>query len=172
MIREKKTKREVSGNMAFLVVIVVSVGIILLSSLVGYIQNAFGIKYLENIIYVVLIVVAFFLIKNYLTEYRYSFFDDELIVEKILGKRVTQIASIKIRTIEHFGKLTEIEWADKEMHVDYCDIHKRKAHAIKYVKNGETKVITFSPSEDLIFHIQKSMDSKDFDEVDEEKIII
>ena len=69
MIREKKTKKEASGNGAFLVVIGLSVFIIILSSLVGYIENRFGINGLENIIYVVLVVVAFFLIKNYLIEY-------------------------------------------------------------------------------------------------------
>ena len=171
MIREKKTKKEVTGNGAFLVIILLAVGIIAMSAVVGYIENRFGIKRLENIIYLLIIVVAYFLIKNYLTEYRYSFFDEELIVEKILGKKTTPITTIKTKEIVQFGVLSEIDWLDKEMNVDYCDINKRKAYAIKYVKKGETRVITLSPSAELIVNINKSMKSKDFDEVDKEKLI-
>lgn len=171
MIREKKTRKEVSGNMAFYVVILLSVGIILLSSLVGYIENNFGIQRLEYIIYAIIFVTAYFLIKNYLTEYRYSFFDNELIIEKILGKKVTRIASIKSREIEYFGKMSGADWDDKEIQVDYCDVNKRNAYAIKYIKNGVTKVLTLNPSNELIMHIQKSIDAKDYDDIDEDKII-
>ncbi len=171
MIREKKNKKELSGNRAFFAVILLSLSIIIMSSVVGFIENRFGIKNLENIIYLIIIIVAYFLIKNYLTEFRYSFIDDELIVEKILGKKVTPIATIKVKEIEHFGKLSEIDWLNKDMYVDYCDIHKRKAYAIKYIKNGETRVITLTPSEELIAHIKKSLESRDYDEVDEEKLI-
>jgi len=171
MIREKRTKKEVSGNRAFVVVILLSIGIIFLSSLVGYLQNQFGIMHLEKIIYVIVIVVAYFLIKNYLTEYRYSFFDNELIIEKILGKRTTQIATIKSRQIAFFGKLSEIEWDNKDMHIDHCDVSKKEAYVIKYVQHEMTKLLTLNPSEDLVMHIQKSVEAKDFDEVDEEKLI-
>lgn len=171
MIREKKTRREVSGNSAFIVMILLSVGIIILSTIVSYVQNTFGINHLQNIIYVILIVVAYFLLKSYLTEFRYSFFDDELIIEKILGKRITPIASIKSRDIEYFGKLADVDWTDKDLHVDYCDIYKRKAHVIKYNKKGEIMALTFSPSDELILHIQKSIEARDFDEVEEDKFI-
>jgi len=171
MIREKRTRKEVSGNMAFLVIIALSVGIIILSSLVGYIENRFGIERLEYIIYAIIFVTAYFLIKNYLTEYRYSFFDNELIIEKILGKQVTQIASIKSREIEYFGKISGADWDEKEIQVDYCDVNKRNAYAIKYKKTGVAKVLTLNPSEELILHIQKSIDAKDYDELDEDKII-
>jgi len=171
MIREKKTKKEVSGNMAFLVVIALSIGIIILSSLVGYIENSFGIEGLEYIIYAIIFVAAYFLIKTYLTEYRYSFFDNELIIEKILGKRVTQIASIKSREIEYFGKISGTDWDENELQVDYCDVNKRNAYAIKYIKGGITKVLTLNPSKELILHIQKSIETKDYDELDEDKII-
>ena len=171
MIREKKAKKQVSGNKAFLVVILLSVGIIILSTLVGFIENRFGIKRLENVIYIIVLIVAYFLIKNYLTEYRYSFIDDELIVEKILGKKTTPIVTIKTREIEHFGKLSDIDWVDKEMHVDYCDINKGRAYAIKYIQKNETKIITLSPSEELIMHIKKAIEARDYDEVVEEKLI-
>lgn len=171
MIREKKTRREVSGNMAFLVVIILSVGIIILSTLVGYIENKFGIQGLEYIIYVIIFITAYILIKSYLTEYRYSFFDNELIIEKMLGKKITQIASIKSREIEYFGKIIGTDWDENEIHVDYCDVNKRRAYAIKYVKNGVAKVLTLNPSEELILHVQKSIDAKDYDELDEDKLI-
>lgn len=171
MIREKKTRKEVSGNMAFLLVILLSVGIIILSSLVGYIENNFGIQRLEYIIYIIIFITAYFLIKNYLTEYRYSFFDNELIIEKILGKKVTQIASIKSREIEYFGKISGVDLNENELQIEYCDVNKRDAFAIKYVKSGVTKVITLNPSDELILHVQKSIDARDYDELDEDKII-
>jgi len=171
MIREKKTKREESGGAAFLTVVLLSVGIIFLSSLVGYIENRFGIERLENIIYLILIVVAYILIRKYLTEYRYSFFDDELIVEKILGKKITQVAIIKTREITYFGKLADTDWNDKEMHVDYCDVRKRNAYCIKYLREGAARALTMNPSEELIMHIQKALETRDFDELDEEKLI-
>lgn len=87
MIREKRTQRDVSSNKAFFIVILISICMIFLSSIVGYIQNTFGIRYLESIIYIIVVVVAYVLIKNYLTEYRYSFFDSEIIIEKMLGKK-------------------------------------------------------------------------------------
>ncbi len=171
MIREKKTKKEVSGNGAFLTIILLSVGIIFMSSIIGYVENKVGIKHMDYIIYILIVVIAYFLIKNYLTEFRYSFIDDELIVEKILGKRITPIVTIKTKEIEHFGKLSDIDWLNKDMHVDYCDISKRKAYAIKYSKNGEVRVLTLTPSEELVAHINKSLESRDYDELDEEKLL-
>ncbi len=171
MIRERKGKKDISGNSAFIIVILLSISIIFLSSMVGYIENKFGINYLENIIYVFLIVVAYFLIKNYLTEFRYSFFDDEFIVEKILGKKIIPIASIKIREVEYFGKLSDIDLSSKDIIVDNCDVYKKDAYAIKYLRNGERKAITISPSEELIIHIKKSLEARDYDEVEEEKIL-
>ena len=106
-----------------------------------------------------------------MTEYRYSFFDNELIIEKILGKKVTQIATIKSREIEYFGKISGVDLNETELQIDYCDVNKRDAYAIKYVKSGATKVVTLNPSDELILHVQKSIDARDYDELDEDKII-
>ena len=171
MIREKKTKKEVSGNRSFLVVIFLSFVIIFMSSFVGYIENTFGIKHLEKIIYVAIVVIAFFLIKNYLTEYRYSFFDNELIVERILGKKITPVATVKSREIEQFGKAPEVDINKKEIETFNCYVHKRAAYTIKFMQDEKAKAILFNPSEDLILQIKKSLEARDFDEVKEEKLI-
>lgn len=171
MIREKKTKKEASGNKAFLIVILISIGMIVLSSLVGFVESRFGILHLETIIYFIVIIAAYILIKNYLTEFRYSFFESELIIEKLLGKKVTPIATIKARDIQYFGKVSDTDWTDKEMHIDYCDINKRKSYAIKYIHDSIIKAVTLNPSEELIFQIQKALDTKHYEEVNEDKII-
>ncbi|MEX1378152.1 MAG: hypothetical protein AB1Z23_11865 [Eubacteriales bacterium] len=171
MIREKKTKKEVSGNRAFLVVILLSFVIIIMSSFVGYLENNFGIKHLEKIIYIAIVVIAYFLIKNYLTEYRYSFFDNELIVEKILGKKITSVATIKSKEIEYFGKASDTFINKKEIEIINCYVYKKNAYAIKFTQDDITKAILINPSEDLILQIKKSLEAKDFDEVEEEKLI-
>lgn len=171
MIREKVTQKSTSGNKGFLLVIALSVGIIVLSSIVGYIENTFDIKHLELIIYAILVFVSTVLIRRYLTEYRYSFLDDELIIEKILGNRVTPVVNIRTWDIEFFGHISDSDWKNDDIQITSCDIDKTNAYVIAYTKDEVKYAITFSPTENFIQQLQTAIDTIHYEQMEEDTII-
>lgn len=170
MIREKASNKDMSGKRGFYIIVAISVGTVFLSTIVGYIQKRFNINHLEWIIYGLLIVTAYIVIKRYITEYRYSFFDDELIVEQIIGKKIEPVASIRTWEIKYFGKISKAKWGDNTV-ITKCDVNKTGTYAIIYEKDGTEHVVTLSPSEELITQVKTAMDTLHYTEVNEDKII-
>lgn len=157
MIREKVTNKGTSGNKGFMLIVMVSASVILLSTIIGYIQNTFGIRHLEYIIYAGLIVFSIFLMRKYITEYRYSFFDDEIIIEKMLGNRITPVANIRTWNIQHFGKFSDSDWKDENLKVDFYDVERKDASVMVCKDHNGMRAIVFNPSVEFVDQLQKTM---------------
>lgn len=171
MIREKTARREASGSKKFLLIVIVSVVIFIMSAIVGYFQNTFKIYNLEIVIYVSLLVFIIVLIKLYFTEYRYSFFEDEIIIEKLLGKKITPLVSVRIWDITYFGPILDNNWQEDEMKIDSCDVSKKDVTLILYSNKGAKCALTFNPSKELISQVQRAIKNKDSNLISENEII-
>ena len=171
MIREKIASRQTSGSKRFLLVIIVSVVIFLMSAIVGYIERTFEIYNLEIVIYVSLFVLIIVLIKRYLTEFRYSFFEDEIIIEKLLGSKVTPLVSVRIWDIVYFGPIVDNTWREDEMRIDSCDVSKKDVTLLLYTNKGVKCAVTFNPSKELIEQVKRAMVNKHLNHISENETI-
>jgi hypothetical protein len=93
------------------------------------------------------------------TQYRYSLFDDELIIESILGKRITTVVDVFLWDIISFDKI--------ENRVVKNDIKITKTHNVSvqrmdkwvvvYKKDNEFFEVIFNPSNDFINQLQRAI---------------
>ena len=170
MIREIATRKGTSGYKGLLLIIAISVFIVAISSLIGFIENEFGIKHLEYIIYVILLALSFFVIQIFVTQYRYSLFDDELIFEKMLGKRITPVVDIFIWDILSFEK------NDSSEKVKIVKSYKLFADSankwfLTYKKDNEIYEAVFSPSDEFANQLVSAINNRQHKQEREPNII-
>lgn len=170
MIREIATRKGSSGSKGLLLIIVISVFIIAMSSLVGFVENEFGVKHLEYIIYVILFGLGYFIIQHIITQYRYSLFDDEIIFEKMLGKKITPIANIFIWDILVFEKANSSEKVKitKSFKL-YADSSNK--WSLTYKKGDEIYEAVFSPSNEFANQLIAAINNRQHKEEREPNII-
>jgi len=170
MIREVATRKGSSGYKGLLLIIAITVFIILMSSLIGYMENVFGIKHLEYIIYAMLLVLSFFVIQLFITQYRYSLFDDELILEKMLGKKITPVVNVFIWDILSFEKNNSSEKVKiAKSHKLYSE--NANKWSLIYKHNNEIYEALFSPSDEFVNQLLRAINSRQHKEKREPNIV-
>lgn len=170
MIREIATRKETSGYKGLLLIFAMAVFIIAMSSLVGFIENEFGIKHLEYIIYLILFGLGFFVIQYFITQYRYSLFDDELILEKMLGKRITPVANIFIWDILSFEKVNSSEKVKiAKSYKLYTDNSNK--WSMTYNKDNEIYEAIFSPTKEFANQLVAAINNRQHKQEREPNII-
>ena len=170
MIREVASRKGTSGARGLLLIFAIAVFIILLSAFIGFIESAFGIDHLEYFIYAILFALAFYMVQHFVTQYRYSLFDDELILERMLGNRITPVVNVFIWDILSFEKLSSTE------KVKIAKSYKLSADnsnrwALTYKKDGEIYEAVFSPSEEFVSQLLSAIDKRQHKQEREPNII-
>ena len=161
MIREVATRKSSMGYRGLLLIFIITILVLLASSLVGYIQNNFGIRHLEYIVYFMLIAFGVFVIRYFVTQYRYSLFDDQLIIERMLGKRIDIIVNIYIWDIVSFDEAKKHSKEEKKkmktfkLYVQHTD-----KYSIIYKKNDETFEAVFNPSQEFISQLNTAIEQR------------
>lgn len=173
MIREIATRKSSTGYKGLLIIVFIAVMIIAMSTLVGFIENNFGIKNLEYIIYFILLGLAIFVIQYFVTQYRYSLFDDELIIERMLGNKITPIVSVFIWDIISFEKVAKDNGKDKEKISKSYNLFVQHSNrwSLIYKKDEEFLEAVFSPSEDFIRQLKRAINGRQHKEQREPNII-
>ncbi len=170
MIREIATRKGSSGYKGLLLIVAIALFIISMSSLVGFIENKFGVKNLEYIIYVILFALSFYVIQHFVTEYRYSLFDDELILEKMLGKKITPIVNIFIWDILSFEKLNSSEKVKiAKSYKLYADNSNK--WILLFKKDSEIYEVVFSPSDEFANQLISAINNRQHKQEREPNII-
>ncbi len=161
MIREIATRKSSAGYKGLLLIAAITIFVIFLSVLIGFIENYFGVKNLEYVIYVLLIGLSFFVIKYYVTQYRYSLFDDELIIERMLGKRIHIIVNVFIWDVVSFRPHVKSDESDKiitKTHKLY--VQQANRYSIVYTKDDVTYEAVFSPSEEFVRQLVRAIEQR------------
>lgn len=165
MIRQIARLR-VSIGKSILMVTVITVCVVLMSGIVGYFRNNLGIRNTEYVIYILLIVLGLYIVKKYLTEYRYSLFDDEVIIDRIVGNRVEALLVLRVREIEEHGLLSEMS-EDKRQYVERiikANIRKIRCHYILFHRNGKRQMLVYNPTDEFAEALKKGLkDQMDHD---------
>ncbi len=172
MIREIATSKGTSGSKGLILIIAVAVTVILLSMLVGYIQTTFGIAHMEYLIYIGLIILGVVLIRRYITQYRYSLFDDEIIFERIIGKKETPALVLRMWEIKGVKSLDEVENKDlDERNILRLNVERKDAWLILYEKDEESNGVIFNPSREFIEQLKKTLKTPQKEETREPDIV-
>ena len=159
MIRETATRKGSLGYKGLLLIIAIAVAIIFMSWLIGYVENALGIHNLEYIIYAILLALGFFVIQYFVTQYRYSLFDDELILEKMLGKKITPVVNVFIWDILSFEKINSSEKVKIAKSYSLCADGSNK-WSLTFKKDGEIYEAVFSPSDEFVKQLVSAINNR------------
>lgn len=159
MIREIATRKSSTGYKGLLLIFIMTVIIVFLSVLVGYVERTFGIKNLEYIIFVILLGVGVFVIYYFVTQYRYSLFDDELIIESILGKKITIVVDVFIWDIVTFDKVeNKVNKNDKKItKIHNLSVQHANKWVVTYKKGEEICKAVFNPSNEFVNQLQRAI---------------
>ena len=170
MIREIATRKGSSGYKGLLLIVAIAVFIIAMSSLVGFIENEYGVKNLEYFIYLILFGLGFFVIQHFITQYRYSLFDDQLIFEKMLGKKIIPIDDVFIWDILAFEKYNSSEKVKiTKSYKLYADNSNK--WSLTYKKENEIYEAVFSPSDEFANQLVAAINNRQHKEKREPNII-
>jgi hypothetical protein len=170
MIRETATRKGSLGYKGLLLIVAIAAVIILMSWLIGYVENALGIHNLEYIIYALLLALGVFVLQHFVTQYRYSLFDDELILEKLLGKRITPVVNVFIWDILSFEKNNSSEKVKIAKSYSLFTDGSNK-WSLTFKKDGEIYEAVFSPSEDFVKQLLSAIDNRQHKQEREPNII-
>ena len=108
MLYEETLKRKAPrGFKSFLAIIIMVFVILALMFVVGYVQTALKIYYLQYILLAAVILFAFVIVRKLLTEYVYSIEEGSVRIFSRIGSKQKMRAQFAVRDILHFGSLTE-----------------------------------------------------------------
>jgi hypothetical protein len=170
MIREIATRKGSSGYKGLLLIIAITAFVIIMSSLIGMVENATGLDNLEYIIYAMLVVLGFFVIHHFITQYRYSLFDDELIIEQMLGKKITPVVNVFIWDILSFEKINSTEKVKiARSYKLYADNSNK--WSITFKKDCEIYEAVFSPSDEFVGQLKSAIEKRQHKQEREPNII-
>jgi hypothetical protein len=120
-----------------------------------YLGIRLGFPYLQYAVYALLIAAGVFVMRNWLTSYRYALSESELLVEKWIGKRVRAREVAELSAILSFG---EYDPAEKPEGGTLLYAYKTKgAKALGVRANGTRYLILIQPDEELTKRLSDSV---------------
>jgi hypothetical protein len=126
----------------------VTVCVVLLSGAVDYLEERLNVHHAEYFIYVALILLGVYVIRKYLTEYRYSLFDDEVIVDRIIGSRSAPMLVLRMREIEEQGRLDELS-EDRRQYVQRvvrANVRRAGCGYILFRRDEALQMLVYNPT--------------------------
>ncbi len=158
MIREIATRKSSTGYKGLFIIIMIAVIVISLSVLVGYLENNFDIYYLEYLIFFMLLGFGVFVLRYFITQYRYSLFDDEFIIERMIGKKLTTVVDVFIWNIISFKKTVEKPTKNIKIIKTYkLFVQHTNKWSLVYKKDDELFEALFNPSENFIRQLNRAI---------------
>lgn len=103
LYKQTVARKQPHTALAFVIIFVGVFVIYFLASFIVYAGARLGVPYLEYAVYALLIAAGYFILRDWLTSYRYALSETELLLEKYTGKRMSQREVIELRAIESFG---------------------------------------------------------------------
>ncbi len=131
---------------------------VLVVSLSNLLHNRLGVPYTAYFAYLLFVLAGVYVYRSRFLDYRYILIDDELMFERLVGKREKLMARIKMKEIIAFNAenspVTFKGNVDKCMHVQ-LKRHTRETMVLYAKEDGKIIQVFFCPSEALKELIQK-----------------
>lgn len=155
-MKERLKRKPLPTALGILTIIGLFACILVLHGLMNVLAHLLNISFLEYIEYVLFILIGLLIIRRWIIEYEYAVVDDELYVDRYLGKRPKQLLAIKLNYITYIGKTLPNDYTGKKQRLTY----KRRAKGVTYIvyiSKDDKKCVYFSPSEKLLALLDKRM---------------
>ncbi len=156
-MKERLSRKKLSTWLGILAILGLLIGVVLLAAIIYVAADAMkaaGINttFMQYVEYVILIVAGILIVRHWMTEYEYHLIDDELIIDRYVGRNPRNLLRIKLSSIVSVGKQEpNIKKKDR-----FTFRSKSKGVAyIVYKQNGEQKCMYFSPSTELLSLIEE-----------------
>lgn len=150
-MKERLTRKKISAWLGILIILGLFVGIVLLAAVIYVAADAmkslgWDTWYMQYVEYVILIVAGIFLVRHWMTQYEYDVIDNELIIDRYIGRNPRNLLRISLSSIisadthlPDIKKMDALTFRSKKSGVKY----------IVYQQNGQQKCMYFSPSDEL-----------------------
>lgn len=145
-----------SGFQNILMVVGMAVGIILFVGLTNMLKKAFGLPWIEYLVYVVIIAFCYWLIKTRVQEFRYAVAEDELTVERIVGGREKLLLKVDLKTVTVAGMAAQLPRLNCKNH-NFAFRKGSDLLVIQYMENGQPRRVTLDASEEFVRCVMHSL---------------
>jgi hypothetical protein len=161
-MKERFARKKLPTWLGILTILGLLIGVVLLAAVIYVAADAmkaagWNTSFMQYVEYVLLIIVGIFIVRHWMTEYEYDLIDDELIVDRYIGRRPRNLLRIRLHSIVSVGK-------------DEPDIKKKdrltfrsKSKGVTYIvykQNSEHKCMYFSPSDKLLSLIEERRNNR------------
>jgi hypothetical protein len=156
-MKERFTRKKLAAWLGILVILGLLLGVIVLAAIIYVVADAmkaagWDVWYMQYLEYIILIALGIFIVRYWMTEYEYDVIDDELIIDRYIGKRPRNLLSVKL------GAIVSVETKRPDIKKMDRLTFKSKRSDVKYMvykQNGQQKCLYFSPSDDLLALIEQ-----------------
>ena len=155
-MKERYKRRQLSTFVGILVTIGLVAAILLLHMLMSAINTVLEITFMEYIEYVLFILIGLAIVRKWITENEYAVVDDELFVDRYIGKRNRRVFEIKLGQIIYIGDTLPSDYKGKKQRLTYAS-RRRGVTYIVFIKSDEKKCAYFNPGEKMLEVIRARM---------------
>jgi hypothetical protein len=155
-MKERYRRKQLSTIVGILVTIGLVAAILFLHMLMSAINTYLKITFMEYIEYVLFILIGLAIVRKWITEYEYAIVDDELFVDRYLGKRSRRVFEIPLRQIIHIGESLPSDYRGKKQRLTFASKRKGVVYIV-FIKNDDKKCAYFSPSDKMLGIIKERM---------------
>lgn len=155
-MKERYKRKQLSAIMGVLVTVGLFAAILFLHMLMTAINNVLSISFMVYVEYVLFILIGIAIVRKWITEYEYVIVDNELVVDRYIGKRPRRLFEIKLGQIIYIGDTLPSDYTGKMQRLTFLS-RRRGVVYIVFIKNDEKKCVFFSPSEKMQDMIKERM---------------
>ncbi len=166
MYKQTVARKQLHSALAIALIVLGVFIVYFIASFIVFLGRQIGFPYLEYLVYALLVAAGVFLIRDWLTSYRYALSDKELLLEKYVGKRLRQREVIELRAIEAFCPYAEGQKAEGgTLRFAYG----KKSLKALYVRADKVRyLILWQPDEEMSIRLMEAVGRED-DQYDQQQ---
>ncbi|MBT3319334.1 MAG: hypothetical protein HN948_07645 [Clostridia bacterium] len=155
-MKERYKRKQLSTVFGILITVGLVAAILLLHMLITAINEVLKVSFMEYIEYVLFILAGIAIVRKWITEYEYALVDDELFVDRYIGKRPRRLFETKLKQIIYIGDTLPSDYSGKKQRLTFAAKRKGVVYVV-YIKDDDKKCVFFSPSEKMQDIIKERM---------------
>jgi len=155
-MKERYKRKQLPTWLGLLVVVGLFVLILVAHFLLTALASVLKITFMEYIEYALFILIGILIVRKWLTEYEYALVDNDLYVDRYIGKRPRRLFEISLSDISYIGRSLPEGFEGKKQRLTFAS--RRKGVVYIVYKAGESqRCVYFSPSTDLLALMEKRL---------------
>lgn len=147
MYKQTVQRKQRNAFISILLVVLLVFAILLAADLIGYAARLIGFAGAEYVVYVLLILLAVYIVRNRLTSYCYALSETELLLERLIGNRVRGREVIPLKSVAGYGAYEKQMKKGERLVFAYKPYEAAKILSV--CEGGETYTIIISPDAEM-----------------------